>query len=175
MAKASKLPISSELDHTNFEAMNRSFFSREKLSSCERWFKELPSWALGFQCQALLSNGLLNTSEVLDDLKPHITKILKGSNGVPRSVGIVRHFSVVLQRPENARNMRILAEELLIMAIDEYDSARGPTSHMKVVTAGDHMCAQVAFTPTAMFCTGPFPDRSNRVCPGHQLVTMTPR
>lgn len=157
MAKLAALPRIVIFNPATFESDSFGYYSKKALDIFASWIATLP-WTMAFQCQALHSNLLLHTLEILDlrleigDLIPH---------GIFRAAGILQHFGVVLQRNINDRTK--LARPLFFDAVAEYDKAQSEMGIPKKLLPSEHMCGQATITPTAIRVSGPFLDRSNRV------------
>lgn len=145
MAEAGKLPRIARLTLSDIDASSRQLFVRKKLELFNSWISApgFP-WEVAFQCQLLLSNGLLNTDEILEQLKPNVIKLLQKDQA--RCVGILRHFVVVLKGKLDKRDLSLSCSQLFNNAVMEYDRADG-LHFLRIISESDHMCSQVNLLP----------------------------
>lgn len=112
-------------------------------------------WAVSFQIEHLLRNGLLNTEDLLDSLRPYINSLSSehaDDNGA--YVGdFLRHYGDALQaKPARQSPLACFQREL---GLWNPLNAKLPP--------GEFNCCHVTFTPTRLLLEGPYPIQSNRV------------
>ncbi|KAL4268526.1 RNA-dependent RNA polymerase [Pleurotus pulmonarius] len=153
-----KLIIRCDAPGREIDAHRKYFFAstrqQKRLYQMELWVKSMP-WAVSFQIEHLMRNGLLNTEDLLDHLRPYIDSLLlehADDNGA--YVGdFLRHYGDALQaKPARQSPLACFQREL---GLWNPLNAKLPP--------GEFNCCHVTFTPTRLLLEGPYPIQSNRV------------
>jgi hypothetical protein len=107
-----------------------------KLRAVEEMVRKFP-FAVAYQCDALIHNGLLNPVELCS-----LEKRIRGltNTSVQHAVDVLRRYIVVLKQYES--DPTITSETLFSFAKYDHFHASRPTT-MRARNANDHMCAQV--------------------------------
>ncbi|KXN89587.1 putative RNA-dependent RNA polymerase 1 [Leucoagaricus sp. SymC.cos] len=130
------------------EASSRGFFARNVLYQIHREIRTFP-WAVGFQLEALLHNGLLHTEE-LRALLPPVRMLCK-----ERDHSWVDDF---LRKYGEALRDRDPRES----PMNCFNRVRKKYVPPKM-TISTFRCRHVTFTPTRMIMEGPYATQSNRI------------
>ncbi|KZS90023.1 RdRP-domain-containing protein [Sistotremastrum niveocremeum HHB9708] len=134
-------------------AESRQYFTPRALREIQKWLLGL-EFRVGFQCEALLRNGLVTTQQIQTYVKPQVQLLCNKSS--TRTVGeILRHFaSFIRQRKSSYETLEQCFERAVIESQDR--NSPQPSS-------GLMFCWHVTVTPTAMRLEGPYLSQSNRV------------
>ena len=132
---------------------------RLRLERLRKDFSKLP-WAVAYQLEALLSNGLLHAGQV-EELLPKVRQLCKKHlrNDSAFVGNLLRDYTRDLQTramgpaPSLPTNPLKIFDDLL----KSFDSTESETP------PGTFRCGHVTFTPTRMLLHGPFPTQSNRI------------
>ncbi|KAG5645067.1 hypothetical protein DXG03_007157 [Asterophora parasitica] len=128
----------------------QGFFTPKRLYRLGLEFKRLP-WAIAFQLESLLLNGLLHTGD-LEALFPQV-RALCDSQGPKYVADLLRQYHEKLEiRP---------IRESPIGCFTRIN--REFTFSDSTLPAGTFHCSHVTFTPTRMILEGPYATQSNRV------------
>ena len=136
----------------SIEATRQEFFTSRKLAWVQTWLKSLSSnWPVAFQIEALLRNGVANTTE-LKDLRPKIEELIRRDQ--PVAARIMRFFVIkAASRPPGQPFQKCF--ELVIQ--NKLGNVRPEAP------AGRFYCHHVTVTPTRLIFEGPNIMQSNRV------------
>ncbi|KAG8927277.1 hypothetical protein FRC02_008331 [Tulasnella sp. 418] len=153
MAKYVRLP---RLKQSQAEYIYKSdLFGRKELQKFERLITSLP-WVVGFQCEALLRNCLLHTSEIFA-LEKDIRRLLQVS--VRHAAEVLRQYVILVggvsMNKETITNCFKRAEREC--------NERGSDESVVSWPLGTFECRHISVTPTSFMLEGPYPEQSNRV------------
>ena len=144
-------PINCERYRISIDTGARGFFAPKKLFHVTRWLQQL-DWCVAFQLEAVLHNALLNTDDLLIDLRPPIDNLCKQHRKLAGDV--LRHFQEALRsRPPHESPLSCF-ERIRKRTLDTPPTTLDP---------GLFLCHHVTFTPTRMILEGPYATQSNRV------------
>ena len=146
----------------NVEAFNKGFFSPKQLYLYHNWVAQFP-WAVAFQLEALLHNGLLHTEDLMTHFRGHIEKLCRDH---PKDVSdILRDFSEALRtKAPLDTNMDCFHRVVPGSGGQKWKPMRGDDEMTdRARDAGKFKCYHVTFTPTRVLLEGPYVSQSNRV------------
>jgi RNA-dependent RNA polymerase len=129
----------------NIEASRRRLFSVGKLKDIRRWVASF-QWPTAFQIEVLIHNALVNTDDLLNDLKKPIMR--EYDKDPAMCAELLRHYVEYLQAPTRPRNEPPLSCFNRVLR-DKRDKSPITTS------AGMFSCRHVTFTPTRLILEGP--------------------
>ncbi|KIY50810.1 RdRP-domain-containing protein [Fistulina hepatica ATCC 64428] len=137
------------------------FFSPKKIDKLRKQFREF-DWAIAFQLEALLRNGLVNTWD-LEWLLVPINELCKDS-----SQDTTSRVSQTLKRYTEA----LLSRDNQESPVECFDRVVREFRYSKpYLSPNTFLCHHVTFTPTRTILEGPYPIQSNRIIrqyPGHE-------
>ncbi|KAM5531730.1 hypothetical protein V8D89_014579 [Ganoderma adspersum] len=146
----------------NVEAFNNGFFSPKQLHLYHNWVAQFP-WAVAFQLEALLHNGLLHTEDLLNHFRGPIEKLCEEH---PKDVGdILRDFSEALRtKAPIDTHMDCFHRVVPGTGGQKWKPMRGDDEMtQRAQDAGKFKCYHVTFAPTRLLLEGPYVSQSNRV------------
>lgn len=142
-------PINVEIDMESHH-----YFSKKNLTQVEKWLKTM-DWSVGFQVEALLRTGLLNTEQLLGTLRRPITDLYTNH---PKLAGdALRRFVEYLQS-STVSEKNNLSETFQRVCTDFINNPRNSD-----LSPGTFNCYHITFTPTRVILEGPYVTQSNRV------------
>lgn len=134
------------------EATRQGFFTSKQLSWVQAWLRSLSSnWPVAFQIEALLRNGVANTTE-LKDLRPRIEELIRRHQ--PLAARIMRFFVIKAAGRPSGQTIQKCFEVVLQNKLGNVRPE---------APAGRFYCHHVTVTPTRLILEGPNIMQSNRV------------
>jgi RNA-dependent RNA polymerase len=135
---------------SNIEADGCGFFESKRLWRLEQEFNKQP-WAIAFQLESLLRNGLLHTGDI-EGLLGHV-RLTYADHGAEYTGDLLRVYQEALE-------IRLVTES----PTQCYHRVRGKFIHKSTkLPSGQFRCCHVTFTPTRTILEGPYAVQSNRV------------
>ncbi|VDB94968.1 unnamed protein product [Peniophora sp. CBMAI 1063] len=142
------------MDHV--EAESRRFFAQKEMHYLSRWLRSMP-WRDAFQVEALLRNGLLNTNDLLVDLRDPIDAVIRDFGSLASDI------------------LRLFCNDLSLRPLSETPAQcfqRVRDENVDVtplrLAPGHFACHHITFTPTRTLLEGPYATQSNRVIRRYQ-------
>lgn len=137
------------------EADAMGFFAHKQLYKVNVWLRRC-EWPIAFQLEGLLRNGLLNTNELMTELREHIQKLI--DTEPITATDFLKSF---------AEALRVRGPQDTAMSVWEELSSK-PFKPLQLRLAPGHFfCHHVTVTPTRILMEGPYPIQSNRVIRKH--------
>ncbi|ETW86290.1 hypothetical protein HETIRDRAFT_443820 [Heterobasidion irregulare TC 32-1] len=130
------------------KAFWRGFFAEPQVHRLYKWVSTMP-WAVAFQVEALLRNGLVNTRELLDLQRPIDAIVAQHGS---QANEILRQYSVALRMRKPHENPLQCFERACTEDVEP----------MKL-SGSTFACHHVTFTPTRLLLEGPYVMQSNSV------------
>ena len=132
----------------------QNFFCHTNIQSIAKWLRTptlASNWRVAFQVEALLHNGVANTTELVE-LRPRIAKLIHYFGDIAGD--IMRRFVEIAAR-------RLLGQQVL----ECFESVLAQKTQRSRATPprGRFFCHHVTFTPTRLLLEGPTVTQSNRV------------
>jgi RNA-dependent RNA polymerase len=142
-------------------AESKTFFqrtrARKQLDKIHTWLKTLP-WAVAFQIEAILHNGLLNTDDLLQGLYGDIMDLYKTH---PHETSTVLRLFILALPSAQTETPRQCFQNVKQKRL-RWLSVRRPSPTPKDDEI-PFMCHHTTFTPTKILLDGPYPTQSNRI------------
>ncbi|RDB21103.1 RNA-dependent RNA polymerase 1 [Hypsizygus marmoreus] len=138
---------------SQIDASRQGFFTDRRLRMLRKQYKDLP-WRVCFQLEALLSNGLLHTPDLLE-----LIELIRGVSLPLDSISdILRHFAEALvSRPARESPIQCFRR---LQHRNELPFAQLPPYSF--------LCHHGIFTPSRRLFKGPYPVKSNHVIREYQ-------
>ena len=133
------------------DARSLQFFSHRNLYHVERWIKTI-EWKCAFQIESYLRRGLLNTQDLLFNLRDAIEGVIR-DYGTEASE-LLHSFSLALR----IRRVDETPRACLARVCKEH-----PAGNPLQLPPGHFLCHHVIITPSRMLFEGPYTAQSNRV------------
>lgn len=130
----------------NIEASKRELFTRKQIREVEYWVRSL-DWAVTFQIELLLHNGLINTHDALKYLRPYINNLYE--KDPQNCADFLRAFAESLQSPARPPAEKAPLDTFQRLVQEKKELPRIATP------PGMFSCRHVTFTPTRMLLEGP--------------------
>ena len=135
----------------SIDSYKRGFFSLKQLNRVLVWVRSF-DWAVAFQIEALLRNGLLTTEELLVHLQQPIDDLYRDHREI--SGHLLRLFTEALRSRDSTQSPLQCFQRIVAGNLDYRPLSLDP---------GQFPCHHVTFTPTRMVLEGPYVIQSNRV------------
>ncbi|CAL1705570.1 unnamed protein product [Somion occarium] len=150
----SKLCFVAELQRpfrAQVEADAMGFFAHKQLYCVRVWLQQC-KWPIAFQLEALLRNGLLNTDELLHELRGPIQALIDKDSDL--AADHLRTLTEAIRTKDSSQT----AMDCLTAICQKTSAPLRPR-----LSAGNFLCHHVTVTPTRILLEGPYPIQSNRV------------
>ena len=159
LCRLAQLQNTSDVD---LPVIRRGLFSTSVLDNFQEWLREL-DWGVAFQAEALVRSLIVDPTEMLS-LRPRLNTIIR-SRGAAYAASLLRYFASRakafyfndLEDPSES------IEQCFNSSQEEHDIIAKTKKITVNPAAGVFECLHVEVTPTTVYFSGPFPERSNRV------------
>lgn len=146
---------------SSIEVKPMAFFNPDRIERLHRKLAGLP-FAVAFQMEALLRNGLLHTG-LVEELLPHIQKLCED---YPEDKPILKEkqglfVSELLRKYNQDLQTKITSPEHPLKRFEKVQAAFEYSSGD--MASGNFRCGHVTFTPTRVLLEGPYATQSNRI------------
>ncbi|KAF5355063.1 hypothetical protein D9756_005511 [Leucocoprinus leucothites] len=141
------------------QVARRNLFARNRLLQMDISIRQLDSWQVAFQLEALVRNLFIDPQEAIE-LVPEVKKLMK-LYGKPFTAKLLNQFA-----PRAKDFLLTRASSSIIScftsSVQEF-RAQGDLEPDAPSDPNFYASLHVTITPTSMFLSGPFIDKSNRV------------
>ncbi|KAJ3575271.1 hypothetical protein NP233_g1196 [Leucocoprinus birnbaumii] len=141
------------------EVARRGLFSRNGLLQMHISIRHLDSWQVAFQLEALVRNLFIDPKEAVD-LVPEVKGVMK-SYGKPFTAQLLKHFA-----PRAKDFLSTSPSSTIITCFTSFVQDFRAQGDLQLDAPSDpnfYASLHVTVTPTSMYLSGPFIDKSNRV------------